>query len=156
MTPQMLLETLQTLPAELPLVFQTEKGEIGAGYHVTELKLAQVRSIDCGGRLASWSEAVLQLLDGQGVDHMKVGKFAAILSQSVSRVSGLGESLLHVEFAHENKGMRIYEVSRPVMHESLVCVALNEVRAHCKPALEHGANTEASGCCGSASSSCCA
>ncbi|WP_422383788.1 DUF6428 family protein [Roseibium album] len=157
MTPQMLLETLQTLPADLPLVFQTAEGDVGDGYHVTEFKLAQVNSIDCGGRLRSWREAALQLLDGHGGGHMNVGKFSSILGQSITRVTGLGESPLHVEFAHENRGMRIYEISRPRLHEGQVGVDLNEIRAHCKPALEHAATAETAGCCGSASaSSCCA
>lgn len=157
MTPQLLLETLEALPADLPLVFQTEEGEIGKGYHVTELKLAQISSIDCGGRLASWTEAALQLLDGRGGGHMNVGKFAAILGQSVSRVKGLATSPLHVEFAHGNRGMRIYSLSTPLVREGFVSVGLGETRAICKPAQDHAQKTETGGCCGSqASSSCCA
>ncbi|WP_299473068.1 DUF6428 family protein [uncultured Roseibium sp.] len=157
MTPSELLQTLQAMPGDLPLVFQTEGGDIGDGYHVTEFKLANIKGIDCGARQSAWTEATLQLLDGQGGGHMKVGKFTSILRQSVAKVQGLGDSLLHVEFAHENKGMRIYDVSEPVLRDDVVGVGLSEIRAYCKPAQEHIAKSGTAGCCGSsASSSCCA
>lgn len=155
MTPQSLLDGLQKMPADLPLVFQTGEGTIGAGYHVTEFKVAKVGSIDCGGRLASWTEAALQLLDGQGGSHMKVGKFNNILEQSIARLTGLGESPLQVEFAHKNQGMRIYDLAAPELSGRAVAVRLRDVRAHCKPALEHVAATDKSGCCGSSASGCC-
>lgn len=155
MTPLSLLNALRKMPADLPLVFRTGAGAIGEGYHVTELKLADVNSIDCGGRLASWTEAALQLLDGRGGNHMKLGKFNAILEQSIARVNGLGESPLQVEFAHENRGMRIYELAVPVLDDGVVSIRLSEVRANCKPALEHTLRADAPACCGSAASACC-
>jgi len=156
MTPLSLLETLQALPSDLPLVFRTEEGAIGDGYHVTELKLAQISSIDCGGRLAAWTEAALQLLDGNGGGHMPVGKFAAILDQSIARVKGLGDCPVHVEFAHGNKGMRLYDIALPELLSGQVEVALTETRANCKPALDYTAANEVAGCCGSgAAAACC-
>ena len=155
MTPLSLLNTLKKLPADLPLIFQTADGAIGAGYHVTEFKLAEVDSIDCGGRLASWTEAALQLLDGRGDHHMKVGKFNGILEQSIARLDGLGESPLQVEFAHENNGMRIYDLSAPELSGGAVAIRLSDVRAHCKPALEHAFKAQTSGCCGASASACC-
>lgn len=155
MTPLSLLDGLKKLPADLPLVFETGDGAIGAGYHVTEFKLAAVDSIDCGGRLASWTEAALQLLDGDGGTHMKVGKFNTILAQSIASLNGLGESPLQVEFAHENRGMRIYDLSPPELGEGAVAIRLSDVRAHCKPALEHIRGTETGACCGSSVTGCC-
>ncbi len=164
MTPQSLLETVNALPADLPLVFQTGEGAVGDGYHVTELKLAQVTSIDCGGRVAAWTEAALQLLDGPGGSagdssgggYMKVGKFASILSQSVYRVRGLGDSPLHVEFAHGNAGLRIYDIAVPELRDGVVAIGLQESRAQCKPAVDHAAKMDAASCCGVAATSCCA
>ena len=155
MTPLSLLHGLQKMPADLPLIFQTGDGSIGAGYHVTEFKLAEVGSIDCGGRLASWTEAALQLLDGHGGSHMKVGKFNGILEQSIARLKGLGDCPLQVEFAHENKGMRIYDLSVPELNGETVAIRLSDVRAHCKPALEHLSGAETGACCGSSASGCC-
>lgn len=154
MTPLSLLDALEKMPAELPLIFRTGDGAIGEGYHVTELKLAVVNSIDCGGRLASWTEAGLQLLDGHGGSHMQLGKFNAILAQSIASLKGLGDSPLQVEFAHGNRGMRIYDLSEPVLGDGAVAIRLSEVRAHCKPALEL-TSADVSACCGSSQSACC-
>ncbi|MEP3045894.1 MAG: DUF6428 family protein [Roseibium sp.] len=174
MTPQDLYDTLAALPDDAPLVFQTGDGAIGAGYHVTEFKLAEIASIDCGGRLANWSEAALQLLDGTGRDHMTVGKFSKILHQSIARLPGLGDTHLHVEFAHANNGLQIFQISVPELMEGVVAVHLSPNRAHCKPALEAAATRSeakvgaiagltsvpnpAAGCCGAgpaSASSCC-
>ena len=87
------------------MVFETDEGEIGDGYHVTEFKAGTCDGDRLrGARLSNWSEATLQLLDGQGVGHMPAGKFAGILKQSIAKVSGLGDAPLQVEFAHGNRG----------------------------------------------------
>lgn len=156
MTLDDLLAATRTLPPELPLVFATDDGPIGSGYHVTELKLAQIVSIDCGARTSSWSETVLQLLDGQGRSHMPVGKFAGILAQSVRKVDGLGASPAFVEFGHLNAGMQIFQPKAPEMTEGAVTLRLEPVRAHCKPALEATTAARDGGCGGSGSGSCCA
>ncbi|WP_298963760.1 DUF6428 family protein [uncultured Roseibium sp.] len=151
-----LLETLQALPSEAPVVFLTDEGEIGAGYHVTELKLSHVTSIDCGARIASWSEAALQLLDGADGGHMTAGKLSAILRQSIARVSGLAAVPLKAEFAHGNEGMHLYGIDTPELEGAKVVVRLTQLRAHCKPALEMPANQNMSACCGtSPQSQCC-
>lgn len=155
MTPQSFLNALRKMPTDLPVVFRTAEGAIGEGYHVTELKVADVNSIDCGGGLASWTEASLQLLDGRGGSHMKLGKFNGILEQSIARLNGLSESPLQVEFAHENRGMRLYEPAVPVLEDGVVSILLSEVRANCKPALEHTARAHTSACCGASASACC-
>lgn len=149
MTCNTLLETLLTLPGDAPLVFETPEGEIGNGYHVTEFKLAHVTGIDCGARLSNWSEATLQLLDGEGGGHMPAGKFAGILKQSIDRVSGLGDAPLQVEFAHGNKARQIYRLATPELSAGRVLVGLRDTRAHCKPALDRKAALgSAAGCCG--------
>jgi len=153
MTCDFLLETLETLPAEAPLVFATEQGQIGDGYHVTEFKVAHVTGIDCGARFSNWTEASLQLLDGKGDGHMVVGKFAAILKQSIANLSGLGGAPLQVEFAHGNVGKRIYQPGTPELRDGRIIVQLSGTRAHCKPALDMSAalGTPA-GCCSAGAS----
>lgn len=159
MTCETLLETLEDLPGEAPLVFSTDQGDIGDGYHVTELKLAHVTGIDCGARLSNWTEATLQLLDGEGGGHMPAGKFAAILKQSMARVTGLGNVPLQVEFDHGNRGKRIYQLVAPELRDGRIVVALRNTRAHCKPALDRAmALGSSAGCCGTnaaGASGCC-
>ena len=59
-----LVSQLQAVDPALPLIFKTKQGAIGAGYHVTELRHAHAKGIDCGGNIQTWQEARLQLMDG--------------------------------------------------------------------------------------------
>lgn len=156
MTLEELLASTSALPADLPLVFATDDGPVGAGYHVTELKLANVVSIDCGARTSAWSESVLQLLDGQGRGHMPVGKFSAILAQSLRKVDGLGASPAFVEFGHRNAGMQIFQPTEPELGGDAVTLRLKPVRAQCKPAQKARQAGKAAGCGTGTSGSCCA
>lgn len=49
---------------QAPLVFNAEGTDIRPEYHVTEVKLAHIRALDCGRGAAEWDETVAQLLDG--------------------------------------------------------------------------------------------
>tara|TARA_R110002049_G_scaffold10127_9_gene50624 strand:+ start:1990 stop:2469 length:480 start_codon:yes stop_codon:yes gene_type:complete len=139
-----LLETLSAAPADLPLIFETSDGAIGAGYHVTEFKHAQITGIDCGARLSNWSEATLQLLDGAGRAHMRLSTFTNILRQSIAQVPGLGTAPIRVEFAPGNAGMRSYDMQAPDVSGDRAVIRLREARAICKPAHDKG------GTCGTA------
>ena len=156
MTLDQLLASTTSLPADLPLVFATDDGPIGAGYHVTELKLASILSIDCGARTSSWTEAVLQLLDGEGRGHMTIGKFNSILARSLKEVDGLGASPAFVEFGHGNAGMQIFRPGEPEAGGEAVTLRLKPVRAHCKPEQEARQAKSANSIGAGSSNSCCA
>lgn len=160
MTPETLLARLERLPADAPLVFETDDGPALGGYHVTELKHARISSIDCGARQAQWDEAVLQLLDGGGGEHMMVGKFTAILAQSIRHVPGLGPAAMSVEFAHANRGLRVFRPDAPQLEDQAVVVRLAEARPVCKPARDATLAVPAPAsagkpCRGTAASACC-
>jgi hypothetical protein len=149
MTPNTLLEALKPLPADAPLVFRADGAAIGAGYHVTELKSSSIESVDCAGRVSSWHEASLQLLDGRGGDHMAVGKFRAILAQSIDRVPGIARRPLSVEFSFKNMGLQIYGPGLPVVEGDRVVIELSGHHAQCKPAsAARKSGTSATTCCG--------
>lgn len=134
------IAALSDAPDTSPLVFTTAEGEVGAGYHVTELKLAQITGIDCAARVSKWTEASLQLLDGAPLDseegraHMPLGKFLGILRQSEWKVPGLGDAPLKVEFAHGNEGLRTFELGKPEITDDRVVIRLQGSHAVCKPA----------------------
>ena len=150
MTPQDLLDALSTLPPDAPLVFQTDAGPIRGGYHVTEWRQNRVDSIDCGAHTASWTEAILQLLDGSGGRHMTVGRFVTILGQSIRHVDGLADSPIQVEFAPGNAGLRLYRPETPRQDDGAVTLRLTESTALCKPAQQALDRVIAAGCCGAA------
>lgn len=141
------LKYLSSMPFDAPVVFATNLGEIGSGYHVTELKFANISGIDCVARRSQWTEASMQLLDGHEGKHMPANKLARILEQSIKHVPGLGATDFHVEFAHRNEGMRKYLADKPELRGGKIYVQMDEATAVCKPASEMGAKCGPSECC---------
>lgn len=133
--------------AERALIFATNEGPIGAGYHVTELRLNNVKSIDCAGRQATWQDGTLQLLDGYGEAHMKVSKLGEIIKASVAAIPELESAPLHVEFAPGNEGLRLYNVNGFQRTEDALIVQLQEQQAACKPAQQAALRSQSVACC---------
>ncbi|MGD1882835.1 MAG: DUF6428 family protein [Paracoccaceae bacterium] len=150
MTLSDLLAMFDEQDPDLPLVFRTADGDIGAGYHVTELRHLNCKGIDCGGRISSWDEARLQLLDGNGTNHMRVGKFSAIVKQSIAALPELAKADLLIEFGHNNNGLALMSIKKPMVHADALVAPLNNAQAFCKPARERQlAGAEPTICCGS-------
>lgn len=172
MTFTALLAALEPLDSTASLVFLIDDDEIGAGYHVTELRHSISTGIDCGGNVEAWDEAHLQLLDGAGKTHMSVSKFTTILRQSLNKLPQLSEAPLLAEFSLDNDGLKLMSMGAPIQNADRVTVRLRNTNAVCKPARRHksldakssacctGSNSKG-GCCGSApatdaSERCCA
>ncbi len=144
------IDALDVLPPDMPVGFVTETGEIGEGYHITELKLAEVRSIDCVGRRADWVEAQLQLLDGSGAGWQGAGKITAVLRRCFAALPDLAEAPLSVEFGHRNHGLSRFALGALELRGDRAVVPLLPAAAQCKPAAEIGGPgpTAGAGCCG--------
>lgn len=74
--------TLEQNP-ELTLQFQYAKGKwVDASYHITEIKQAPIVSVDCGGKMNTWTEIIVQLWEPSNGDNdraMQVSKALSIL-----------------------------------------------------------------------------
>jgi len=153
-----ILTELDRFDSDQAAVFQTGEGDIGSGYHVTEFKLASVIGVDCAAHVSRWSEALLQLLDGQHGTHMTVKKFTTIARKSAAVVPGLGDAPLFVEFAPGNRGLRRYQVGAINGVAGQVVLGLSEDRATCKPSAKAAGIAATTGCCGASESqsACCA
>jgi hypothetical protein len=156
------INTLTRLRAELeahrplPLVFIYGGKTIAAGYHVTEVKAAQLSSLDCGANPESWSETIIQLwdVDSGGGEHMKVDKFLGILSQVERRVAIDPEALLIFEAGDSANPMQVFTIGSIVVSSDQVEVTLAPRPATCKPrdrglgsALNLAAPAESKSCC---------
>ena len=158
MTLSALLSSLEPLDPGAPLVFEADDREIGAGYHVTELRHSMSTGIDCSGTVDRWNEARLQLLDGTGETHMSVGKFTDIVRKSLGRLPELSQAPLLVEFSPGNNGLKLLTWEEPFIQNGRVTLRLRDTRAICKPARRSkppGASSNA--CCGqsNSASTCC-
>lgn len=139
-----LLSSLETVRADAPVAFRTDGAEIGGGYHVTELRHAQIDGIDCGGRQAAWREASMELLDGTlpPTRRMTAQKLRSILRQSLTALPDLGDAPFHIEWAPGNAGLSRYAIGNVTETGEEVEIALIAGRAVCKPAAAR------KGCCG--------
>jgi len=152
---------------DLPLIFVYGGKAIAAGYHVTEVKAAQLSSLDCGANPESWNETIIQLWDieSDGATHMKVAKFLGILSQVERRATLDPKALLIFEAGDSANPMQVFTVGNIVAISDHVEVLLAPRPATCKPrdrglesALSLTAPAESKSCCGpksSAKAACC-
>ena len=99
MTTRDLLEALRAEP-ERPLRFRTPDGTVPGGYHVTEIKAATVRTVDCGGRAHAWNETILQVLPpalDAGEAPMPARTFLAIVDRVRDALALDDDAYLRVE-----------------------------------------------------------
>ncbi|MFD2164211.1 DUF6428 family protein [Paradesertivirga mongoliensis] len=60
-----------------------ENSLVDTSYHITEIKLAPITSVDCGGKMNQWTEVIVQLwepFDKSSERAMKVSKALSIIS----------------------------------------------------------------------------
>ena len=144
-------------------MFHYGGGEIGTGYHVTEVKAARLSSLDCGGNPEEWSETVIQLWDVEGGagPHMAARKFLGILGKVAERMALDDQSLLIFEAGDSTSPLQVFTVGTIAAAEGRVNVSLTARPATCKPrdrGLEAAAGAAASmSCCTPAASAspCC-
>lgn len=151
-------ETLLQHP-NLDLQFQyAENSWVDQSYHITEIKQAPVTSVDCGGKLNSWTEIIIQLWEPgkkQQERAMKVNKALSII-ELVERSLTLNPlATVKIEFGNSEFDTRqMFPGEINVQGEDLV-VDLRADTVQCK-AVERGGScgTTTSGeeCCTSSES----
>ncbi len=130
------------------VLFEAEGDAVGRGYHLTELRLAKISSIDCGGVTDAWDEAQMQVLDAPGDAAMSAGKMAGILSHSATEIEGLADAPLNVEFSPGNQGLGRYRLGAPRVTEGAVTIPLTAMGPECKAMTRAFAKTAPHECCG--------
>lgn len=72
--------TLEQHP-DLTLQFQYAEGKwVDASYHITEIKQAQIVSVDCGGKMNTWTEIIVQLWEPLAQDNERAMQVSKALS----------------------------------------------------------------------------
>jgi len=159
-----LLDALSSNP-DRPVLFTQNGNTISPGYHVTEVKVSTVNSLDCGQGTDQWRELVIQLLDGNPMSsqaYMPSTKLLGILNQALSKTTSDENTQLYFEFAPANAALLKSSIAAIELVDSTITIALDATTAACKPfqrALANGTMSRSgNGCCGSAptsSQSCC-
>jgi len=139
---------------EQHLQFQYAEGKlVDASYHITEIKQAQIVSVDCGGVMNTWTEIIVQLWEPAQQDsdrEMKVSKALSIIStvEKVLPLNPLGT--VKIEFGNSQFDTRqMYPGEFTVSGENLI-VNLSPDFVQCK-AIERGGscgtNEKGEECC---------
>ena len=107
------------------------------GYHVTEIRDATIRSVDCGGGMAeSWRETVVQVWDvpgGPEARHLTVDKFLGIWRAVDKQLALDPASRLAVEAGDDVGAAVRYAATAVEVADDAVVVRLGARRATCKP-----------------------
>ena len=110
-----------------------------AVYHLTELRVAKINSIDCGGGrgcLGRSSGAGAGAGAGAGCARPRGDergeKMTAILPRSVAEIDGLADAPLNVEFSPGNQGLGRYQFGAPREAEGFVTIPLMPMGPECK------------------------
>lgn len=141
-----LLKTIEAAPPETPVIYATQTATIGKGYHLTEIKAAQISGIDCGGNMSHYHEVTMQLLDGSYGRYMTSQKLSRILQHSLKKLPELDKAEVRVEFSPNNEGLQIFSLQDPELSQSGIRLPLLPEGAVCKPALAAGATCGPSTC----------
>lgn len=123
---------------ELPLEFYFDGSTINPGYHVTEVKFASIKSIDCGRASGTeqWDEITVQLLDGSADSkqgHMPCSKFMSIVGKALEKLQENGAPFLFFEYAPDNGPIRKLSIESITTGANEVSISLGSEQAECKP-----------------------
>ena len=152
----------------IPLKFYLDDISINQGYHVTEVKHASVKSMDCAKRTDAWDEILIQLLDGEAGStqgFMNTSIFMSIVSATLKSLPESSKSSLFFEFAPNNGPLQKLRIRSTECDDHNFSVHLTYEKAVCKPLRRWGragvvfdnlsAKLSKSGCC-SGRAACCA
>ncbi|HEX7021629.1 MAG TPA: DUF6428 family protein [Trueperaceae bacterium] len=107
-----------------------------AGYHITEIMVADIRSLDCGANLERRQETVVQLWDvpaEAGETHMQTEKFLAIYDRVAARLSVAGDAALVFECGDAARPAIRHTATDVAIQDDTVVVQLTPIQASCKP-----------------------
>ncbi len=129
-------KTKSELFPELHLEFiYGENKTIFPNYHITEFKLANIQSVDCGGKSDSWTEIILQVLEpkeGKDTESMTLGKVNSILEKVNGSMQIPNEAILRIEFGNAESAMRQYFVSEMHTNGKSFSIHLKDGKTECK------------------------
>ena len=134
MTTQEFLDRLSPHAAQ-PLHWHVGDQVVPGGYHVTEIKAARLRTMDCGGTLNEWNETLLQVLPpltDAGEAPMTVAKFRSIWNRVTEVVPVEDDALVRVEYGEPGAPAVAYLVDRIEASDAGVAVRLLAPVTACK------------------------
>lgn len=143
------------LHADKHLQFKyAENKLVDASYHITEIKQAPIVSVDCGGKLNTWTEVIVQLWEpvSQNAERaMKVSKALSIIDIVEKAMSINPLATVKIEFGNSGFDTRQMYPNGFIAEGDDLVVDLRPDKTQCK-AIERGGScgtttAESEACC---------
>jgi hypothetical protein len=126
---------------QLDLQFQyAENKWVDASYHITEIKQAPITSVDCGGKMNSWTEIIVQLWEPVGQQQersMQVNKALSIIGLVEKTLPLNPLATVKIEFGNSDFDTRQMYPNRVTAEGDNLIVDLRPDTVQCK-AIERG------------------
>ncbi len=123
------------------LQFEYDQGSfVDFSYHITEIKHAPIVSVDCGGKMNSWTEVIVQLWEPPMVEttrSMEVKKAMAIISLVEKSLPLNPLGIVKIEFGNSKFATRQMFPSEFKVEDGALIVSLVADVTQCK-ALDYG------------------
>lgn len=108
---------------------------VAAHYHITEIKQAQIISVDCGGRKDIWYEVILQLWEpekGNEDKPMKAEKALKIIDQVETVIALHPQATVKIEYGNPEFGTRQMDVNSIRQEQDNLLIYLRDTPTQCK------------------------
>lgn len=126
---------------ELRLQFEYEGGKwVDASYHLTEIKQAQIVSVDCGGKMNTWNEIILQLWEPENKESeraMEVSKALSIIELVEKSIDLHPKASVKVEYGNPDFQTRQMLPEQFELTDDHIIVKLHADITQCK-AIDRG------------------
>lgn len=139
---------------ELHLQFGYGEGKfVDASFHITEIKLAPITSVDCGGVMNKWTEVIVQLWEPaqkQTDCSMKVDKALAIIAVVEKMLPLDGDATVKIEFGNSQFDTRQMFPTDMIIVDDTLTVNLSPDFVQCKAQTRGGScgtNDKGEECC---------
>jgi hypothetical protein len=163
--------TFKTQLAQFPehhLQFEfAESDRVHPSFHITEIKQANITSVDCGGKMNAWTEIIVQLWEPNNQDSlhsMKVEKALSIIELVEKTLPLNPNSSVKIEFGNDTFDTRQMHPQDFEINGDEIIVKLQADKTQCK-AIDRGDScgtpkqkvklSEIQNSCCSPESSCC-
>lgn len=139
---------------ELHLQFQYDEGQfVDTSFHITEIKLAPITSVDCGGVMNKWTEVIMQLWEPgekQTERTMKVSKALSIIAVVEKMLPLEGDAIVKIEFGNSAFDTRQMFPAKLIAEGDTLTVNLSPDFVQCKAQNRGGScgtNDKGEECC---------
>jgi Family of unknown function (DUF6428) len=153
------ISQLRAAPKNQLIFADLEGHAVHSGYHLTELKVASLQTVDCGGQTNQSEETIVQLWlpSDPDRDYMTAGKFLKIFDKVSGMIPVNRDTEIRVEYGDENFFPSTYPVRSVTHNDGVTRVLLEPPQTTCKARDRRTAALLATdSCCAPAAKSCCA